>query len=61
MKKRNQMIRYHGKNCKWWHFLPNERYPALKSKFDDIMAGQAEGSHFMGYIAALNYKLKLCL
>ena len=35
-------LRYYGGNCKWWHFTPNERYPALKSKFDQIMSGGSE-------------------
>jgi len=39
---RNMKLRYYGGNCKWWHFTPNERYPALKSKFDEIMSGRSE-------------------
>ena len=41
---RNLKLRYFGGNCKWWHFTPEERYPALKSKFDEIMNGEAEKS-----------------
>jgi len=39
---RNLKLRYFGGNCKWWHFTPDERYPALKSKFDEIMNGKTE-------------------
>jgi hypothetical protein len=35
-------LRYYGGNCKWWYFTPDERYPALKSKFDEIMNGRSE-------------------
>jgi len=39
---RNMKLRYHGGNCKWWHFTPDERYPALKSKFEEIINGKSE-------------------
>ena len=39
---RNAMIRHRGGKCMWWHFYPDERYPALKSKFDEIMGGKQE-------------------
>lgn len=39
---RNMMIRYHGRNCKWWHFFPDEREPQMKAKFDEIINGQSE-------------------
>ena len=36
------MIRYKGGNCKWWHFYPYETYSELRSKFQEIMAGESE-------------------
>ena len=36
------MIRYHGDNCKWWHFYPYETYAELRSKFEEIVAGRSE-------------------
>ena len=31
-------FRYYGHgDCKWWHFYPDERLPALKEKFNQIM------------------------
>ncbi len=38
----NHACRYHGRQCKWWHFTPEEREPALNAKFDEIVSGQAE-------------------
>ena len=39
---RNLLIRYKGGNCKWWHFYPSEKYADLRSKFEEIMKGEAE-------------------
>ena len=39
---RNMFIRYSGGNCKWWHFYPSETYANLRSKFQEIMDGEAE-------------------
>jgi len=39
---RNMFIRYSGGNCKWWHFYPTETYANLRSKFQEIMDGEAE-------------------
>lgn len=36
------MIRYKGSGCKWWHFYPQETYADLRSKFQEIINGQAE-------------------
>lgn len=54
---RNMKIRYLGHNCKWWHFTPQERYPALKSKFDEIMSGNAE-SQLVNYVFNAAKKFK---
>ena len=39
---RNLMIRYYGKQCKWWHFYPDETVADLEAKFKEIMADNAE-------------------
>lgn len=39
---RNLMIRYHGNNCRWWHFYPDETTYDLKQKFEEIFAGKQE-------------------
>jgi len=56
---RNLFIRYKGKNCKWWHFYPYETYAELRSKFEEIMSGQAENpmlNHLMTKFQ--NFQLK---
>ena len=39
---RNILIRYKAGQCFWWHFYPTETYAELRSKFQEIMAGQSE-------------------
>ena len=47
---RNIMIRYKGGSCKWWHFYPSEEYPAVRSKFQEILA---QGDNENGILSAL--------
>ena len=47
---RNIMIRYNGGTCKWWHFFPYEEYPAVRSKFQEILAN---GDYEDGILNAL--------
>jgi hypothetical protein len=39
---RNFMLRYHGGNCKWWHFYPDETKVDLLAKYEEIMSGKQE-------------------
>ncbi len=34
---------YGAGNCKWWHFYPDERLPALEEKFNEIMDTHKSG------------------
>ena len=49
---RNMKLRFHGHNCKWWHFAPRETYSDLKSKFDEIMSNQSENGLMSLFIRA---------
>lgn len=55
---RNAIIRHRGGNCKWWHFYPSERYPALKAKFEEIMEGKHEGG-LLNSVLSIARKMEL--
>jgi hypothetical protein len=44
------VFRYRGGTCKWWHFYPNEEYPAVRSKFQEILTN---GDNENGIMSAL--------
>lgn len=49
---RNAFIRHHAGFCMWWHFYPDERYPALESKYKEIVDGKQESGILNSLIGA---------